>query len=373
MLRTTDLVCFSHLRWNFVFQRPNHLMCRAARESRVFFVEEPHFDAPHSHSVVREVEPNLFVVTPWLRHGLSQDQIAVEERRILAERLVQARVDRPVLWFYTPMALAFAGAVPPALVVYDCMDQLSAFQNAPAALREYERQLFSKADLVFTGGASLYQEKRTAHPDVHLFPSSVDVRHFAQARLNPEEPPDQAELPHPRLGFFGVVDERMDLELVDALAQARPDYQLVMIGPVVKIDPAALPRRPNIHYLGQKSYADLPRYLAGWDVALMPFAQNEATRFISPTKTLEYLAGGKTVVSTPIRDVISPYAEQGLVRVAEPAGFVAAVDEALREGTTDAQQAQIAGLLARTSWDNTWSQMSSLIQTKLAARESRAS
>src|SRR5690606_28943889 len=103
-----------------------------------------------------------------------------------------------------------------------------------------------------------------------------------------------------RIGYAGVIDERIDLVLLDQVARARPDYQFVMLGPIAKIDPATLPQRGNIHYLGSKKYADLPRYLAGWDVAMMPFALNDATRFISPTKTPEYLAAGRRVVSTAI-------------------------------------------------------------------------
>jgi glycosyltransferase involved in cell wall biosynthesis len=372
MRNATDLVCFSHLRWNFVFQRPNHLMSRCARERRVFFVEEPHFDAVETHTVVREVEPNLFVFTPWLRAGLDAEQAVAEQRRLMLELFAKQHVHDPILWFYTPMALSLAAALPACLVVYDCMDELSAFQGAPGRLREFERELFARADLVFTGGASLYRAKRGAHRDVHLFPSSVDVQHFGEARLALADPVDQANLPRPRLGFFGVIDERMDLELVERLARSRPNWQVVLVGPVVKLDPARLPRLPNLHYLGQKSYAELPRYLSGWDVALMPFALNEATRFISPTKTLEYLAGGKPVVSTPIQDVVTPYADHGLVRVADADQFVDAVEQTLAESPDESRRDRIAEFLAGTSWESTWARMSNLMELKRGA-ESRAS
>jgi UDP-galactopyranose mutase len=241
----------------------------------------------------------------------------------------------------------------PLATVYDCMDELSAFKGAPRSLRENELALFERADLVFTGGHSLYEVKRDQHRNVYAFPSSIDAPHFAQARAAADEPEDQRDIPRPRLGFFGVIDERMDIELLDAVAQARPDWQLVMIGPVVKIDPAGLPRRANIHYLGGKTYAGLPAYLSGWDVALLPFARNESTRFISPTKTPEYLAAGKPVVSTPIRDVVRPYGEQGLVRVADTAEeFVEACEAAMGE----------------TSWDQTWGRMNELVEDVVAAR-----
>src|SRR5918998_4520417 len=248
--------------------------------------------------------------------------------RLFSERSIREQV----LWYYTPMALVFTRHLRPLATIYDCMDELSAFRGAPPALRSREAELFRRADLVFTGGHSLYEAKRDKHPAVYAFPSSIDRAHFAQARERVSEPADQAPLPGPRLGFFGVLDERFDTELLDAAAAARPEWQFVMIGPVVKIDPASLPKRENIHYLGGKQYAELPAYLSGWDVALMPFARNESTRFISPTKTPEYLAAGRAVVSTSIRDVVRPYGEQALVHIADaPEEFVAAVEKAMSE------------------------------------------
>jgi UDP-galactopyranose mutase len=215
---------------------------------------------------------------------------------------------------------------------------------------------------VFTGGQSLYEAKRGRHPNVHAFPSSVDVAHFAQARTATSEPADQRPLPHPRLGFFGVIDERMDLDLLAAVATAQPDWQIVMLGPVVKIDPASLPRPANIHYLGGKTYEELPVYISGWDVALIPFARNEATRFISPTKTPEYMAAGKPVVSTPIRDVVRPYGERGLVRIAATADdFISACAAAMEENAA-ARLRDADAFLAHTSWDSTWARMRRLIE-----------
>lgn len=375
----TDLICFSHLRWGFVFQRPNHLMVRFARRQRTFFVEEPRFEegltVPRI-DVVRE-PGGPFVCVPWLPEGTPQAAIAGIQRQLL-RGLVRERAIRPqVLWFYTPMALPLAEGLlraPSApLVVYDCMDELSAFNGAPPELVERETQLFERADLVLTGGHSLYQAKRSRHPNVHAFPSSVDAEHFARARAPQADPHDQAGLPGPRLGFFGVIDERMDLSLVAELADARPQWQIVMIGPVVKIDPEALPRRSNLHWLGGKGYAELPHYLAGWDVALMPFARNPSTEFISPTKTLEYLAAGKPVVSTPIRDVVHPYGAEGLARIADDAdGFVAAIEAALAEDPATRRDAGDA-FVARTSWDATWASIDELMQAALRDAERRSS
>jgi UDP-galactopyranose mutase len=258
------------------------------------------------------------------------------------------------------MALPLIANIAVPLVVYDCMDELSAFRGAPPELVEREQQMFSRADLVFTGGQSLFEAKRTQHPAVFAFPSSVDATHFRTARGPLEAPDDQRDIGRPRLGFFGVLDERLDFELLASLARARPNYEFVMIGPVVKISESVLPRLRNIHYLGPKNYAELPSYIAGWQAALMPFALNEATRFISPTKTLEYMAAGKPIVSTAIRDVVSPYGEAGLVSIADEASFPAAVDRALATDSA-AHQRACDQVLENTSWERTWSAMCDLL------------
>lgn len=358
-----DILCLSHLRWSFVFQRPNHLMRRASDEQRVFFFEEPIFDSESAELDVREESQNLFVVVPHLPRQTGEDA-AEEQQRLLSNFVLARSIIDPIVWFYTPMALEYARGLHASAIVYDCMDELSAFHGAPRSLRLLESELFSRADIVFTGGQSLYEAKRAAHPNVHAFPSSVDVAHFAQARKRLPSPRDQECIERPRIGYFGVIDERIDLALLARVADERPDWQLVMVGPVVKIDPASLPMRANIHYLGHKSYDELPRYLSGWDVAMMPFAQNDATRFISPTKTLEYLAGGKPVVSTPVRDVVRPYGERKLVHVADGAGFSAAIRRALDEGFAPKASA-VDAFLAQTSWDTTWRRMSALVEAEL--------
>jgi glycosyltransferase involved in cell wall biosynthesis len=244
--------------------------------------------------------------------------------------------------------------------VYDCMDELASFRNAPPEIVDRERLLFSRVDLVFTGGHSLYRAKRSKHRAVYPFPSSVDGGHFAQARNAVPEPADQAPLRRPRLGFYGVIDERMDMALLDAMAAARPEWEIVMVGPFARIEPDDIPHRPNLHWLGAKEYAELPAYLAGWNVAIMPFALNESTRFISPTKTLEYLAAGKPVVSTPIGDVVRPYGIEGVVRIAHAGQFVSACEAALTEDA-GARLALADSWVSRTSWDTTWKRMADLV------------
>jgi glycosyltransferase involved in cell wall biosynthesis len=351
------IVCLSHLRWNFVFQRPQHLMTRCALERPVYFVEEPIYRADTSPQLCTERCDGVTVVVPVLPEGLTSQEYCGQQRLLLRQLLQAEHLTEYVLWYYTPMALPFTDDLEPAAIVYDCMDELSAFKDAPPALKELEAALMRRAGLVLTGGHSLYEAKRHQHPNIHPFPSSVDITHFAAARHMNTDAHDQAPIPHPRLGFFGVIDERLDAGLVEAVAAARPDWQLVMIGPVVKIDPQSLPQRPNIHYLGAKRYEELPRYLAGWDVALLPFACNEATRFISPTKTPEYLAAGKPVVSTPIQDVVRPYGHEGLVHIAaEASAFVQACEAAMAEDAF-ARITHADAFLRHMSWDGTWARI----------------
>ena len=370
----SDLICLSHLRWNFVFQRPQHLMTRFARRRRVYFVEESVFDAGTTPQLRVEASCGVNVVVPRLPAGYAEARAQKEVQRLLDELRQRERIKNFVLWYYTPMALGITEGLSPRAIVYDCMDELSGFKNAPAALGRYERELMRRASLVLTGGQSLYEAKKHEHHNIHAFPSSVDVAHFAQARTVSSEPSDQAVIPRPRLGFFGVIDERMDVALVDAVAAAQPDWHVVLVGPVVKIDPASLPRRPNIHYLGPKSYQQLPQYVAGWDVALMPFARNAATRFISPTKTPEYLAAGKPVVSTSIRDVVDPYGTMGLVRIADdPPAFVQACTQAMAEDPSP-RTMRADRFLRGTSWDETWRRIDALLAEALAkATTSRGS
>jgi UDP-galactopyranose mutase len=370
-----DVICVSHLRWDFVYQRPQHLLSRFGRERRVFFIEEPIFDGQEPYLEVTNREDGVWVVVPHLparlQGGPDEEVIGAELRALVTELITEQRISSYILWYYTPMALSFTRHLEPLVVVYDCMDELSAFKGASPVMKEREAELFRRADLVFTGGQSLYEAKRGLNQQVHLFPSSVDVPHFASARRPLPEPADQAGIAHPRLGFFGVIDERMDLELIEGIADARPDWQLVIIGPVIKIDPAHLPLRPNIHYLGGKAYQDLPAYISGWSVALLPFAINDSTRFISPTKTPEYLAAGKPVVSTPIRDVVSPYGEMGMVRIGETVEqFIEAIESAMKEeGGERIRRGD--EWLAQMSWDRTWARMRRLVSETISANNAR--
>lgn len=365
MDKKIDLICLSHLRWNFVYQRPQHLMSRFTKHYRVFFMEEPIYDAPSRYNAVFEdPETGVSVITPHLPNAAKDDPL--EKQALFDLFLSSENIEHIILWYYTPMALEFTNHLKPDLVVYDCMDELSGFKFAPPALRDYEQQLFRKADIVFTGGHHLYEAKKASHHNIYPFPSSIDKKHFEQARHLLTEPADQANIPHPRIGFYGVIDERFDIQLLTALASLHPDWHFVILGPVVKIDPETLPKLNNVHLPGQKHYNELPAYLAGWDVAIMPFLLNESTEFISPTKTPEYLAGGKPVVSTPIKDVIKPYGELKLVEIADtPSEFADAIERVLNRTDKDAWLEQVDKFLATTSWNKTWQGMATLIEETL--------
>lgn len=363
-LTKLDLVCFSHLRWNFVYQRPQHLLSRFAKHTRVFFVEEPIFHDADEKLHINKSSDNVYVVVPYLRHGLAHEEVVEKQKEMVNNLFSVMEIKNFFSWYYTPMALPFTNHLKPAMTVYDCMDELAAFKFAPVALKENEKLLLAKADVVFTGGYSIYESKKNSHKNIYPFPSSIDKEHFATARSMKNDPADQQSIPHPRFGFFGVIDERLDIELVGKVAAAKPDWQFIIIGPVVKIDPATLPRYSNIHYLGGKDYKELPHYLSGWDVAMIPFAMNESTKFISPTKTPEYLAAGKPVISTPIKDVIAPYAENKLVKIAAtPEEFIKHGEAILKKKQTKAWLNKVDAFLSGNSWDKTWSQMVNHIET----------
>jgi UDP-galactopyranose mutase len=327
---------------------------------------------------VREADGGVHVVVPHLPDGL-RSEIAINAvmKEMTRQLFTEHDINEYVFWYYTPMALNFTEHFTPIASVYDCMDELSAFKGAHSRLPLLEKELFRRVDLVFTGGQSLYEAKRGQHPAVYAFPSSIDKAHFGKARKSVSDPEDQASIPHPRLGFFGVIDERFDIDLLDQVASKRPDWQFVIIGPVVKINPDALPQHKNIHYLGGKKYDELPDYLAGWDIALLLFARNESTRFISPTKTPEYLAAGKPVISTSIKDVVRPYGELQLVEITDTADeFIAAAEKILSGSRCGAEWlSKVDAFLENISWDNTWAQMSDLIdrviRKKRPARSAR--
>ncbi|WP_194776266.1 glycosyltransferase [Pararhodonellum marinum] len=362
-----QLVCFSHLSWKFVYQRPQHLLSRFTKKYTVYYVEEYVSNTEEDGYYINVTDENVTVIVPHLNNR-KQGEINEAKRveNILKKLFKEQAIHSYLFWYYTPMALAYSDIFHPIAIVYDCMDELSAFKFAPPELKSFERELFKKADLVFTGGNNLYAAKKAQHHNIYASPSSIDKAHFAGARNYQKDASDQAIIPHPRLGFYGVIDERFDIELIKQAAEAKPDWQFVLIGPVIKIDAATLPQNKNIHYLGAKSYEELPQYLNGWDIALIPFAINESTRYISPTKTPEYLAGGKPVISTAITDVINPYHELGLVHIIHNADELVQV-ATIELGMIDkcAWLNKVDEFLSDISWDATWGRMDELMQMEI--------
>ena len=348
-----DMIVFCHLRWQFVYQRPQHIISRMANEMKVLLIEEPipFNEGEENSATITEVTPQLHVLQPKVRNIE-----AISE--ILPKYVLNKTV--PVGWFYSASFSPLLNSVSFDTVVYDCMDELSLFKGAPQSLIDQEKYLLANADIVFTGGKSLYESKKEMHYNVYCFPSSVDEAHFAQARNGIAIPEDIAGIKWPIVGYFGVIDERIDLDLIRESARKLPDVSFVMIGPLAKIDDSDLPKANNIHYLGMKSYDVLPAYLKAFDIAMMPFALNDATKFISPTKTLEYMAAGKPIISTKIKDVVMDYSH--CVKIIEtPEEFCHAIS-AVKENSTE-RVISYKEILKNTSWDTTAEKMKTIIKS----------
>ncbi|WP_280156218.1 glycosyltransferase [Piscinibacter sp. XHJ-5] len=370
------LVVFSHLRWNFVYQRPQHLLSRLARHYPVLYIEEPLHDLGPPRLEGASLAPGVEVIKPRLTMagpgGFRDDQMATLQPMI-AEALRARGIDDCIAWFYTPAALPLLAGLRPRAVVYDCIDE--PHDAAGPRVHQLEQELLAGSQLVLAAGPSLFEARRALHPNVVCVPSAVDAQHYSpqiatskiDLMLKAEQV--QGRIPGPRLGFFGVIDERVDMQLLERIADAQPDWQLVMVGPVARLDPAALPQRRNIHWLGPQPYQLLPQLVADWDVCLLPYALNDATRFISPTKTLEYMAAEKPIVSTPLHDVVAMYGD--VVRIGRDAiSFIEACHWALSE--TAYKRAERVGemlsTVSRFSWDNTAEVVHEAVEKVLAER-----
>ncbi|MDP9379941.1 MAG: glycosyltransferase [Chloroflexota bacterium] len=377
------ILCLSHLGWDYVWQRPQHILSRLARHYPVIYVGEPTIaSSPEPRLQLVATEANLTAWRPLIPDrpeaiGRWRETYVGLVRELLLDRAWIRRLDgelvsnRPLItWFYTPIPFYFLDRLPSQLVVYDVMDELANFKGAAPDLRERELRLLSCADLVFAGGRSLYEARKELHPSVHLFPSGVDKRHFARAQDPATEIPSEiSHLPHPILGYYGVIDERIDLVLLEELARKHPEWSLVMLGPVAKIEVRELPYAPNIHYLGAQPYSRLPGYLKGFDVCLMPFAINEATRYISPTKALEYMAAHKPIVSTPVPDIVANWGD--VVRIARGVThFAQAVEQALVETRVQRPEriAEEERIVALNGWERIAAEMGALIDAALTRR-----
>lgn len=366
MTETNPIVVHCHLRWDGVWQRPQQILSRLAQRRRILFVEEPIFLRPGEKPFLHVREANGVTIAqphtpPQPQHlpSVSDENKAII-RDLVAPLIREQGYEGAVRWHYAPMAIYLADLTQSPTVVYDCMDELSAFKGAPPELVACERELMNQADVMFTGGLSMWLNKKQHHENCHRFDSGVDVEHFAQAtQADTEIPEDARHLPHPVIGYYGVIDERMDYDAIRALSAAFPEGTILLVGPITKVDPAELPKADNIVYAGQRSYNDLPRYLKAFDVALVPFADNPATKFLSPTKTLEYFAGHKPVVSSPVKDVVENYAD--IVRIARsPEEYVAAVKAALNEDNSERARLGLERAQEKT-WDAIVAQMEELL------------
>lgn len=368
-LSSQPIVVFSHLRWNSVTQRPQHLLKRLSAHHPILFVEEPidHDVKDVGTAAMSQVEENITLLQP----RISWDTMTQDLAPILEEKFLELGIVDPILWFYSPMFIDIADSLSYSKIVYDCMDELSAFLGAPQSLLAKEEKLLQLSDVVFTGGKSLFESKQRRHPNVHCFPSSVDEKHFQKVfKSSTAIPSDISTIKPPVVGFYGVIDERLDLSLIDQISLKRPEVSFVIIGPVVKIDPHSLPVRKNIHYLGKKEYAELPSYLKAFDIAMMPFALNDATRFISPTKTLEFMAAKKPIISTAIYDVVRDYSDVVTV-VSSAEAFSQAITSYLEETESQCtkREKRQEAIIAKTSWDRTANAMQKLISVESVATQ----
>lgn len=362
------IVVFSHLRWGFVWQRPQQILSRLAESHPVLFVEVAAFDSDDVRPELTSPMANVAVLNlrlpPRMENGDGTTQVV---QGAVRDAMASLGIERPLLWFYNPMDAAWAlGAFGERGVVYDCMDELSQFRGAPPELVQRETRLIEAADVVFAGGIELYEKKSRQHPNAHFFGCAVEYGHFAQAQEPGPIPEDLAAIPSPRVGWFGVVDERVDYDLLREAAALRPGVHFVLVGPAAKVDPEDFPRAPNLHWLGGRDYKELPLYCRGFDVCMMCFALNEATEFINPTKALEYLATGRPVVSTAVKDVVRQYGD--VVAIAHsPEEFVATIDDALAGKQAEMVERGIER--ARdASWESTVGAMQRIVDEAIADR-----
>ena len=374
------IVVFSHLRWGFVWQRPQQFLSRFAKKHQILFVEEPFFDRPEGSEpevTYHRVMPNVTVACPhvpgsWNRNPQLPQKLREFTRTAIDHMNEDGTFDKPLLWYYSPMDSAWSlGYFENRGVVYDSMDELSQFTGAPRALVDNENRLMDYADVVFAGGYELSLKKKKRHDNVHFFGCGVEYSHFSQAQeASTTIPPDIDFMDRPILGWFGVVDERVDYNMVGEMARQRPNWCFAMVGPVVKVDPNLLPHFPNLYWLGQRDYSVLPNYCKAFDICMMSFAINAATEYINPTKALEYLATGRPVISTPVKDVVRQYSD--LVDIVKtPEEFIAAAERALKDPPRDRIQRGIEKA-KECSWETTVSTMQNIIKEAIGKKDRRS-
>jgi UDP-galactopyranose mutase len=367
-----SVLCFSHLRWPDALDRPQQLMLRCAREHRVFFIEEPVIDSTYAE--ITRLAPNLWRVVPHLAEGYGDEELQALWRGQLALLRAEHRIDWPILWFYTPAAVSVCQGLASSLVVYDCMYNLTEqHETAVPGLLALERSLVRRADVVLTCNRTLHEIKCAEHGNVHEVPDGIDLALFARARVRRVVPDDQAGIPGPRIGYAGRIDQRLDLALLDQLAAARPAWHFVLLGAVAPELSQALPHRDNIHYLGPKSRDEVPEYVTDWDASVLPLRLSGGSSTSITRMVLQHLAAGKPVVASPLPELLDPYAELGLVRVAEHVDQFVTELEATLAGDESCSPTQRDALLAQASWDGVWARVGGLIRDAAGTRELRPS
>lgn len=367
-----SVLCLSHLRWNDTEVRPRQLLSACARVRPAVFFEQPHFDASEPFLDITHTPERVVLAVPHLPPRMTALEAEQAQRDMLDDLLRELDEDMPVLWYYSPLALGFSDHLRASAIVYDCLEQLESRDDATSELHERERTLLERADVVFTCSYGLFQRMRrtTQHPNIHPFVSSIDLEFFQRAREAPLEPPSQQQVDEPRIGFYGSIDQSVDLQLLTELACARPDLQLVLLGPLVGLDPDDLPCVPNLHWLGVPTPEQIPAYLAGWDVVMLPLAHTDTVNSSAATRAAECLAAGKPVVSTSVADIVEPWGRAGLVWLGDDAGeFADAIDDALASDRS-ARLEHGDDYLADHTWLATWCAMWMHIERAMETRTS---
>ena len=354
LCETSDLLVFSHLRWDYIFQRQLQVLSRYAKHRRVYFIEEAILGVTNEPRLyIKTADAKLNIIVPYLPNGLSDSEVNTSMRLMLDELLLDEDIENFTTFYYSPKPLIYSSHLKPSLIFFDCMDDERLLSN---------NELINKSNYIFTSSQSLHEDNSSHQYNLHLLPDSFEFAHFEKSRVLLNEPHDQINIPHPRIGYYGVVDEKFNLKLLDKMSDLRPEFQFIIMGPVVGIDSSTLPKKPNIHYLGKKDFQSLPFYLSSWDCAFMPYAHNDATRFTSPTKTAELLASGTPVVSTSIFNVVHPYADAKLIHIADhPEHFVECIEKAINESNYDPEWLErVDQFLEGKSWDSTFKQIADL-------------
>jgi glycosyltransferase involved in cell wall biosynthesis len=378
MIRDASIICFAH-DWNGDPTSKTHIMRILSEKNRILWINSVGWrrpsvsgrDARRLVAKVRQITQGLVQVNPNL-HVASPPAVPLPgvpgvERlnRTLLTASVRhfarrAGLERPILWTFLPTTVTLVGRLGESRVIYHCVDEYAAFAGVPReAFRRMEHDLVRRADLVITSADSLCQERRRLNPSTFFVSHGVDVAHFSRT-LDPEmaPAPEVRGLPGPVVGFFGLLAEWVDLEMIREMARRRPDWSFVLVGKAT-VDTAALRAMPNVRLLGQKPYASLPAYCRAFDVGLIPFKRDELTEKANPLKLREYLAAGLPVVSSDLPEVRK---YKDLVHLANGAdGFIAAVERALRERSETAARARVDAM-KHESWEARVEEISELIE-----------